>query len=589
MERWVLLHKGADFDALSEKFHISRRLVSLIRNRNVIGEKAVEQYLHGTILDLHDGMLLKDADKAVDLLKEKIAEQKKIRVIGDYDIDGVNATYILLEGLEGLGADVDYDIPNRMTDGYGISEELIERAAEAKVDTIITCDNGIAAKKEIAYAKELGMTVIVTDHHEVPYEETEDAEKKRTYILPPANAVIDPKQPDCNYPFEGICGATVAYKLMEALYESSGRDADDIDYLIENVALATIGDVMDLEDENRILVKEGLEMLKRTSNLGLRSLMECTGINKESLSPYHVGFVIGPCLNAGGRLDTAKRALELLRAKDKKDADILAGDLKALNDSRKELTAKAVKEAVACVENENMKKDPVLVIYLPDCHESLAGIVAGKVREKYYKPVFVITDAKEGVKGSGRSIEAYHMYENLHNCDNLLDKYGGHKMAAGLFLPVENIDKLRKRLNEQCTLTAEELTEKVTIDMVLPFSEITFDFIEELKMLEPFGKGNTKPVFAERNLKIQRARVLGRERNVLKLHLEDVSKHTMEAIYFGDVEQFFDFLRSKYGNQEVEALLAGSRSNMTIYATYCPEINSYMGRKTLQIVMTHYQ
>ncbi|MDO5591067.1 MAG: single-stranded-DNA-specific exonuclease RecJ [Lachnospiraceae bacterium] len=589
MERWVLLHKGADFDALSEKFHISRRLVSLIRNRNVIGEKAVEQYLHGTILDLHDGMLLKDADKAVDLLKEKIAEQKKIRVIGDYDIDGVNATYILLEGLEGLGADVDYDIPNRMTDGYGISEELIERAAEAKVDTIITCDNGIAAKKEIAYAKELGMTVIVTDHHEVPYEETEDAENKRTYILPPANAVIDPKQPDCNYPFEGICGATVAYKLMEALYESSGRDADDIDYLIENVALATIGDVMDLEDENRILVKEGLEMLKRTSNPGLRSLMECTGINKESLSPYHVGFVIGPCLNAGGRLDTAKRALELLRAKDKKDADILAGDLKALNDSRKELTAKAVKEAVACVENENMKKDPVLVIYLPDCHESLAGIVAGKVREKYYKPVFVITDAKEGAKGSGRSIEAYHMYENLHNCDNLLDKYGGHKMAAGLSLPVENIDKLRKRLNEQCTLTAEELTEKVTIDMVLPFSEITFDFIEELKMLEPFGKGNTKPVFAERNLKIQRARVLGRERNVLKLHLEDVSKHTMEAIYFGDVEQFFDFLRSKYGNQEVEALLAGSRSNMTIYATYYPEINSYMGRKTLQIVMTHYQ
>ena len=602
MERWVLLHKGADFDTLSGKFHISRWTVSLIRNRDVIGEEAMERYLHGTISDLHDGMLLKDMDRAIDILKEKIADKKKIRVIGDYDIDGVNATYILLEGLEGLEAEVDYDIPNRMTDGYGLSNELIERAASAGVDTILTCDNGIAARKEIAYAKELGMTVIVTDHHEVPYEEEQREEQEgkdqaaklsfksnRKYILPPADAVIDPKQPDCHYPYEGICGATVAYKLMEALYEATGHDVDDIDYLIENVAMATIGDVMDLEDENRIFVREGLEMLKRTSNPGMRSLMECNGIEKERLNSYHIGFVIGPCLNAGGRLDTAKRALELLRAKNKKEADVLAGDLKALNDSRKDLTAKAVKEAIEYIENSTLKEDKVLVVYLPDCHESLAGIVAGKIREKYYKPVFVITDAQEGAKGSGRSIEAYHMYEKLHECEELLDKYGGHKMAAGLSLPVENIDKLRRKLNEKCALSASDLSEKITIDMQLPFSCISEKFIEEIKLMEPFGKGNTKPVFAEKNLLIQSARVLGRNKNVLKMRLENTQHIVLDAVYFGEVEKFIGYLEEKYGKQDVAELLAGGRSQMTIQATFYPEINDYLGRKTLQIVVTHYR
>lgn len=602
MERWVLLRKGAKFEELSEKFHISKQLVSLIRNRNVIGEEAMEKYLHGTISDLHDGMLLKDMDRAIDILTEKIADKKKIRVIGDYDIDGVNATYILLEGLEGLEAEVDYDIPNRMTDGYGLSNELIERAASAGVDTILTCDNGIAAREEIAYAKELGMTVIVTDHHEVPYED-EQGEKQeereqtversdkdnRKYILPPADAVIDPKQPDCQYPYEGICGAAVAYKLMEALYEATGHDVDDIDYLIENVAMATIGDVMDLEDENRIFVREGLEMLKRTSNPGMRSLMECNGIEKERLNSYHIGFVIGPCLNAGGRLDTAKRALELLRAKNKKEADVLAGDLKALNDSRKDLTAKAVQEAIASIEHSTLKEDKVLVVYLPDCHESLAGIVAGKIREKYYKPVFVITDAREGAKGSGRSIEAYHMYEKLHECEELLDKYGGHKMAAGLSLPVENIDKLRRKLNEKCALSASDLSEKITIDMQLPFSCISAKFIEEIKLLEPFGKGNTKPVFAEKNLLIQSARVLGRNKNVLKMRLENAQHIVLDAVYFGEVEKFIGYLEEKYGKQDVAELLAGGRSQMTIQATFYPEINDYLGRKTLQIVVTHYR
>lgn len=590
MERWVVLRKGADFESLSKKFHISRRMASLIRNRNVIGEAAMERYLHGTIVDLYDGMLMKDMDRAIDILREKIAEKRKIRVIGDYDIDGVNATYILLEGLEKLGACVDYDIPDRIADGYGLNKELIQRAKEAETDTIVTCDNGIAAAKEIAYAKELGMTVVVTDHHEVPYQEvqTEDG-TVREYLLPPADAVIDPKRSDCHYPYEGICGATVAYKLMEALFEASGQEAEEIDYLLENVAMATIGDVMDLEDENRILVSEGLSMLRRTSNPGMRSLMECNGIEKESLNAYHIGFVIGPCLNAGGRLDTAKRALKLLRAKDKKEADVLAGDLKALNDSRKDLTAKAVDEAIELVEHTELKKDKVLVIYLPDCHESLAGIVAGKIREKYYRPVFVITDAKEGAKGSGRSIETYHMYDNLHACEDLLDKYGGHKMAAGLSLPVENIEKLRKKLNTICTLSEQDLAEKITIDMLLPFSEITEDFIKEIKLLEPFGKGNTKPVFAQKNLLIHSTRILGRNKNVLKMQLEDESHLFMEAIYFGEIAEFLAYLEKKYGKDKVDELLAGGKTQMTIHATFYPEINDYMGRKTVQIVITHYQ
>ena len=376
MEQWVLLRKGADFEAIARKYHISPRLASLIRNREITDDAKMERYLNGTIADLYDGMLLKDMDRAVEILAEKIKEQKKIRVIGDYDIDGVNATYILLEGLEGLGADVDSDIPDRMRDGYGLNMTLVERAYEAGVDTIITCDNGIAAPEEIAYVKRLGMTIVVTDHHEVPYEEEEG---KKIYKLPPADAIVDPKQQGCTYPFDGLCGAAVAYQLIEALYEVSGKDACDVDYLIQNVAIATVGDVMDLVDENRIFVKEGLAMLSRTSNLGLRALIECTGLDRGNISAYHIGFILGPCLNASGRLDTAKRALALFRAETKKEADMLAGELKALNDSRKNMTVEATEQAVRQVEEKYME-DRVLVVYLPDCHESLACIVAGRVR-----------------------------------------------------------------------------------------------------------------------------------------------------------------------------------------------------------------
>lgn len=586
MERWVLLRKGADFEEIGKKYQISPRLACLIRNRDVIGEEAVDRYLNGTISDLYDGMLMKDMDKAIDILKEKILEDKKIRVIGDYDIDGVNATYILLEGLERLGADVDSDIPDRISDGYGLNRHLVERAYEAGVDTLITCDNGIAAADEIAYGKEMGMTVIVTDHHEVPFDE-HDGEKR--YRIPPADAVMDPKQQDCLYPFKGLCGAAVAYKLMEALWESMGKDSADLDDLIENVAIATIGDVMDLEDENRIFVKEGLQMLRRTKNPGLKALIECTGIDKNSLNSYHIGFVLGPCINASGRLDTAKRALELLRAGTQKEADILAGDLKALNDSRKDMTEEAVKQAEEQVETTTISKDKVLVVYLPDCHESLAGIVAGRIRENYYKPVFVLTDAEEGVKGSGRSIDGYHMYEELNKCKEFLTKFGGHRLAAGLSLPKENVGKFREMLNKNCTLTEEEMKEKVTIDMEMPFGCVTEGLVKELELLEPFGKGNTKPVFAARDVTLLGARILGKNRNVLKLQVQDVNGCRIEAMLFHHADDFLGKLEEQYGKTEVEALLKGRGRQIRISMTYYPDINEYMGKKTPQIVVTHYR
>ena len=586
MENWVLLRKGADFQHISEKFHISPRVASLVRNRDVIGDDAIEKYLNGTIADLYDGMLMKDMDKAVAVLGEKIKENAKIRIIGDYDIDGIQSTYILLEGFRMLGADVDSDIPDRMKDGYGLNRNLIDRALEADVDTIITCDNGIAAAEEIAYAKSMGMTIVVTDHHEVPYTEIGAG---RRYILPEADAVVDPKQEDCTYPFKGLCGAAVAYKLVEALMEAMGKDAEDADYLMENVAIATIGDVMDLVDENRIFVKQGLDMLKRTENLGLKALMGCTGVNVDKLSPYHIGFVIGPCMNASGRLDTAKRALELLEAKKVAEADLLAGDLKALNDSRKDMTAQAVEEAFIQVENSELKDADVLVVYLPECHESLAGIVAGRIREKYYRPVFVLTKGAEGLKGSGRSIETWHMYEGLNRVKHLLSKFGGHKMAAGLSMPEENLEQFRKEINEKSGITPEDLNEKIAIDMQLPFECVNEKFIEELAVLEPFGKGNARPVFAERQVQVESARILGKNKNVLKLQVKDLHGTRMDAMYFGDVNTFVEYVREKFGDIACECLLRGHGHGIVMAFTYYPDINEYQGVRTPQIVIQNYK
>ena len=586
VENWVIIRKGADFQHISEKFHISPRIASLIRNREIIGDDKIELFLNGTIADLYDGMLMKDMDKAIAILMEKIRERKKIRIIGDYDIDGIQSTYILLEGLRFLHADVDSDIPDRMKDGYGLNMNLVERALSAGVDTIITCDNGIAAQNEIRYAKEMGMTVIVTDHHEIPYVE-EDGERR--YIIPEADAVIDPHQEDCGYPFKGLCGAAVAYKLVEALIESMGEEASDVDYLLENVAIATVGDVMDLVEENRIFVKQGLEMLKHTKNLGLKALMECTGVNVDLLSSYHIGFVIGPCMNASGRLDTAKRALELLEAKTQKEADILAGDLKALNDSRKDMTAAAVEDAFIQVENTEIKDQDVLVIYLPDCHESLAGIVAGRVRERYYKPVFVLTKAEQGLKGSGRSIETWHMYEGMNRCAHLLEKFGGHKMAAGLSLKEESLEQFRKEINEKSGLTKEDLCEKISIDMQLPFTCVNETFLEELKVLEPFGKGNAKPVFAERNVKVKSARILGKNKNVLKMKVEDERGFLMDAMYFGNIESFSGYVINRFGKMQWERLLRGNADQIKMAFTYYPDINEFQGIKTPQIVIQNYK
>lgn len=585
MKRWVLLRKGADFAAIGAKFHISPRMACLIRNRDVVGYEAIDGYLNGTIADLYDGMLMRDMDKAVVLLMEKIRNHERIRVIGDYDIDGVCATYILLEALEGLGADVDMDIPDRIRDGYGLNQNLIDRAAEAGIDTVITCDNGIAAAKEIAYGKNLGLTILVTDHHEVPYIETETG---RQYNLPPADAVVDPKRFDCRYPFKELCGAAVAYKLMECLYEAMGEDSADIDGLLEAVGIATVGDVMDLTGENRIFVKQALEMLSHSKNPGLKALIECTGIGETRITAYHIGFVLGPCINAGGRLDTAKRALKLLRAKTKREADVLAGDLKALNDSRKELTEAAVHEAVRMVEETDAGKEPVLVLYLPKCHESLAGIVAGKVRERYYKPVFVLTDGEDEAKGSGRSIENYHMFEELTGCEDLLIRFGGHSQAAGLSIKRENIDNFRRRLNANCRLTESDLQEKVSIDMELPLAYVTEEFVKELSVLEPFGKGNTKPVFAVRGAEILSAKLIGKKQNMLKLQVRDREGTAMEAVYFGDAGEFLKTVAAKYGKVQADRLLAGRAKGVQMSLTFYPGVNEYMGNRTMQIIITNY-
>ena len=569
-KKWFVSMKKADFNRIAEKYHISPITARLIRNRDITGDDEIDLYLNGTIADLCDGMLMRDMDRAVEILAEKIREEKKIRVIGDYDIDGVNATYILQEGLAGLGADVDTDIPDRIRDGYGLNKMLIDRALDDGIDTIVTCDNGIAAAEEIAYGKEQGLTVVVTDHHEVPYIETNG---DKEYLLPPADAVVDPHRPDCGYPFKGLCGAAVAYKLVETLCDVMQRDPEDMDYLMENVAIATVGDVMDLTGENRIFVKQGLEMLKRTHNPGLKALIECTGIDVERLNAYHIGFVIGPCINASGRLDTAKRALELLNARTRREAVMLAEDLKALNDSRKEMTEKGVEEAVRLIEHTDLREDKVLVVYLPECHESIAGIIAGRLKERYYRPVFVLTRAEEGVKGSGRSIESYDMFGQMCRCRELFTKFGGHKLAAGLSLAEENVELFRRTINELAELTEEDLMEKVSIDMQLPFPYITEALLGELSLLEPFGKGNPKPLFAERNIRVLGPRILGKNRNVLKCRLEDPSGNQMDAVYFGDVETCLRKMEEK----------------PVMSFTYYPSINEYMGRKTLQVTIVNYQ
>ena len=570
MEKWMVAAKRADFKKIGEHFGIDQVTARIIRNRDVIGEEAIEKYLHGSRKDFYSPWLLKDMEKAVAILQEKITNKNKIRIIGDYDIDGVMSTYILLVSLRGLGADADMVIPNRITDGYGINEHLIEQAWEDKRDTIITCDNGIAAATQIQKAKDLGMTVIVTDHHEVPFEETENG---RTEILPPADAVVNPKQKDCSYPFPGLCGAAVAWKLIQTMEAKAGIPKEHSFRFLEFVAIATIGDVMDLQGENRIFVKAGLRALHKTQNLGLQELIRVQGIEAENVTPYHIGFVLGPCINASGRLDTAEHSLKLLCAKTREEAAKLAGDLKDLNESRKELTRQGEAKAIELVETSPLQNDKVLVVYLPDCHESLAGIIAGRLREHFHKPSFVLTRSEEGVKGSGRSIEAYSMYEELCKCKELMTKFGGHPMAAGLSLAGEEmIEPFRRALNDNSTLTEEDFVEKVVIDVPMPITYITKNLIRQLSLLEPFGKGNTKPLFAQKGLTVVNYRIFGKNRNVVKVQLADAGGYQMDGVYFGEGEAFAAYVDA----------------HPTLSVAYYPSIDTWNGRDKLQINIQSY-
>jgi single-stranded-DNA-specific exonuclease RecJ len=591
MAQWFIAAKRADFDGIAERFHIDPVLARIIRNRDVVGDEEIRKYLWGSLADLYEPRLLKDMDKAVGLLQEKMEQGVKIRIIGDYDADGICSTYILVKGLEVCGAEVDTVIPHRMKDGYGLNDALIEEAAGDGIDTIVTCDNGIAAGKQIARAGELGMTVIVTDHHEVPYEEREDG--SRVFLLPEAAAVVDPKQEGCAYPFKNICGAVVAYKLVQQLFTGvfgeGGKYGELLEELLEIAAFATVCDVMELKDENRILVKCGLERMRHTKNTGLKALIEVCGLEGKELSAYHIGFILGPCMNATGRLDTAKRALALLLSRDRAEAVRIASELKDLNDSRKEMTSEGVREAVDLIEGSSLKEDKVLVVYLPDVHESLAGIIAGRIREKYGKPAFVLTMGEDDVKGSGRSIEGYHMYEEMTACKECFTKYGGHKMAAGLSMEEEMVEVFRRKLNERCRLTEEDFEEKVHIDVAMPLSYLTKPLVEQLAQLEPFGVGNTKPVFAQKDVHILSGRILGKNRNVGKYQITDGRGNYYDMVYFGDLEAFHGFLAEKAGEYMVNRLYCGERVDLPVCITYYPDINRYGGKESLQIVMQHYR
>lgn len=569
MEKWMVYNKKADFQKIGSEFGIDPVIVRLIRNRDIQGMEEIRSYLYGTLAEIPSPWKMKDMECAVQILQKKITQKKKIRIIGDYDIDGVTATCILLKGLKRLGANVDTYIPDRVKDGYGMHEQLIDKALEDGVDTILTCDNGIAAAAEIAYAKREGLTVIVTDHHDIPFQDTENG---RVWIIPKADAVVNPKQNDCSYPNKNICGAVVAWKLIWALYERLGIDSDEIWDFLELAAIATVGDVMDLQGENRIIVKEGLKKLPSTSYEGLKALIRVNNLEGAEITAYHVGFVIGPCINASGRLDTAARSLELLLADNLEDAMKLADDLYALNQSRKAMTEQGKEQAIQSIAENNLGADRVLVVYLPDCHESLAGIIAGRIREAYNKPVFVLTKGADGVKGSGRSIEEYSMYEELVKCSDLLTQFGGHPMAAGLSMEEKNVELFRRRLNDNCTLTEQDLIPKIMIDVPMPISYLSKKLTEQLKVLEPFGKGNSKPLFAQKNLRAVGIRVLGRNRNVAKMLLTDENGIKMDAVYFGEAQEFVDFVQA----------------HDTISVTYYPEINVFQGRENLQVVIKNY-
>ncbi len=612
MEKWMVSAKKADFAAWAEEFHVSPVLARIIRNRDVTEPQQVKRYLKGTLGDCYSPRLLRHMDKAVEMIAKSIRLGERIRVIGDYDVDGICSSYILTRGLELLGAQVDTAIPHRIKDGYGLNEQLIEAAREDGVRLIITCDNGISAYDQIALAKEYGIKVVITDHHEVPFAEKVEGREEK---LPPADAIVDPKQEKCEYPFPNICGAVVAYKLVQALAESMifvpgerdrvklsvelqpGTDMakrqQELSELVQFAAIATVCDVMELRDENRIIVKEGLKRLRCTGNPGLQALLAVNEIAPQSLSAYHLGFVIGPCLNATGRLDTARRALELLMAKEKREAMEAAADLKALNDSRKNLTAQGLSRAYEYIEQKGLEQERVLVVYLPEVHESLAGIIAGRIREKYNRPAIVLTAGEEGVKGSGRSIDTYHMYENLTKVEHCFGRFGGHKLAAGFTLarryPTEAEDAAQfyRELLDACTLTEEDLVPVVHIDVPMPLSYPTLELAEELELLEPFGMGNPRPLFAQKGLALERAWRFGNDGRHARYLVRTPEGVRAELTYFNGAEDFEHFMADKFGSDSVALMYAGGCS-YPLSVTYQLKKNSYRGQENLQFLLQNY-
>ena len=583
-EKWVVSAKKADFQAIGQHFGIDPVLARIMRNRGLTDLQEMNLYLHGTRADLNDPHLLKDADLAAQILREKIKEKKRIRIIGDYDIDGIQSTYILYCALRRLGADADFVIPDRILDGYGLNEHLVTRASQDGIDTILTCDNGISAIDQIHLAKSLGMTVVVTDHHEVPFTEVDGVRREKVCE---ADAVVNPKQQACHYPFKKLCGAAVAFKLVQVLYEVFGLEVSEADCFIENAGFATVGDVMDLQGENRILVKLGLEMLNRTTNIGMKALILQNKLTMGAIKSHDIGFRIGPCLNASGRLDTARLSLKLLLCESETEAAVLAEEIVELNESRKLLTMHAVEQAKEIAQQEEYVNDRVLVIFLPDCHESLAGIVAGRIREAYYRPTLVVTRSEHGAKGSGRSIESYSMYEELCKCEEYLTQCGGHPMAAGFSLKEADIDAFRRKLNEVCTLTEEELRPKVVIDVPMPISYITERLVNQLGCLEPFGKGNEKPVFADRNLVIERLRICGKEGRVFQMKVRNAAGVCMDAVYFGDAEDLLLPLAEKYGKVVAQDTLAGRCVHeAALHFTYYPEMDHYYETPRIKLRLT---
>lgn len=575
-EQWRIYGKKADFEGIARKYHLDPVTAWVMRNRDVVGDEAIEEFLFGDVGQMNSPFLMKGVREACRILMEKIEAGKRIRIIGDYDSDGVNSTYILFHALGRLGARVDYEIPDRMTDGYGMNPRMAADAAKDGIDTILTCDNGIAAVQAVREAKEMGLTVIVTDHHDIPDE------------VPKADVIINPKQEDCGYPFKGICGAVVAYKLMEALLVSYEIPRKEAYPYLEYAAIATVTDVMELKGENRIIVKEGLKRLKKTTNKGLLHLMAACGIEAENLTAYHLGFIIGPCLNAGGRLKTARLPLELLLSQDSGRAAELAVKLKELNDERKILTEKGAEEACQIIESSSLDQDKVLVVYLPECHESIAGIIAGRIKEKYHKPSIVLTGAKEGAKGSGRSIEAYHMFEGLKGCSQYLTKFGGHPMAAGMSLEVDKIEPFRRALNEQACLEEKDFVKTVWIDLVMPFSHISEYLVEDLKKLEPYGVANPKPLFAAKNVEIGRMDILGKSRKIMKFKLKDSLGTWMDGVCFLDPQEFLSKVRDRYGDSRADLLAAGMETGITFSICYYPDVNEFRGNRTVQVVVQNY-